>query len=115
MLNTEQLSKLQNLFETEILPAMKSNPEKLDAFMKQVDAHEEHKQANGDFFGLYWMNQHHKDWTDELLFRTKREAEDYLKAQGYALNGGWYTREPLGWEGMTRALVTRMKIFSKEG
>lgn len=60
-------------------------------------------------FGIYWMNQHDKDWTDEVLYDTYDEAKEELIKQGYSLKNGWYRREAIGWEGNTRALVTRFK------
>lgn len=61
-------------------------------------------------FGIYWMNQHDKDWTDDVLFDTYDEAEKELIKQGYSLSNGWYRRKEIGWEGNTRALVTRFKM-----
>lgn len=62
------------------------------------------------FCTIYWMNQHHQDWTEDVLY-TKEQAKTLLESQGYQLNGGWYTREQVGWEGNTRAMICHMSIF----
>lgn len=64
-------------------------------------------------FTITWYNHHNRSWADDFIFRTMKEANDYLVKQGYSLNSGWYVREPIGWEGNTRAVISGVKIYGE--
>lgn len=69
-------------------------------------------EKNSNLYTIYWMNQHNKDWTEDVLY-TKEQAKQVLEEKGYRLNGGWYTRKQVGWEGDTRAMICKMAIYQR--